>query len=60
MLLATEEDGPAYAMDPDTLDTISRYDFEGQVLSLTMTAHPKFDPKTGEMVCYGYEVSSNC
>ncbi|CAI4217748.1 unnamed protein product [Parascedosporium putredinis] len=44
-------------MDPDTLDTIGRYDFEGQVLSPTMTAHPKFDPKTGEMICYGYEVS---
>jgi len=57
MLLATKEDGPAYAMDPDTLETIGRYDFEGQVLSPTMTAHPKFDPKTGEMVCYGYEVS---
>ncbi len=57
MLLATKEDGPAYAMEPDTLDTIGRYDFEGQVLSPTMTAHPKFDPKTGEMVCYGYEVS---
>jgi carotenoid cleavage dioxygenase len=59
MLLATKEDGPAYAMDPDTLDTIGRYDFEGQVLSPTMTAHPKFDPKTGEMICYGYEVSSS-
>ena len=59
MLLATKEDGPAYAMDPDTLDTIGRYDFEGQVLSPTMTAHPKFDPKTGEMICYGYEVSKS-
>lgn len=58
MLLATKEDGPAYAMDPDTLETIGRYDWEGQVLSPTMTAHPKFDPKTGEMVCYGYEVST--
>jgi carotenoid cleavage dioxygenase len=57
MLLATKEDGPAYAMEPETLNTIGRYDFEGQVLSPTMTAHPKFDPKTGEMICYGYEVS---
>lgn len=56
MLLATKEDGPAYAMHPETLETIGRYDFEGQVLSPTMTAHPKFDPKTGEMICYGYEV----
>ena len=56
MLLATKEDGPAYAMEPETLETIGRYDFEGQVQSPTMTAHPKFDPKTGEMICYGYEV----
>lgn len=56
MLLATKEDGPPYAMDPETLETIGRYDFEGQVLSPTFTAHPKLDPKTGEMVCYGYEV----
>lgn len=57
MLLATKEDGPPYAMEPSTLETIGRYDFEGQVLSPTFTAHPKFDPKTGEMVCYGYEVN---
>lgn len=56
MLLATKEDGPPYAIDPETLETAGRYDFEGQVLSPTFTAHPKFDPKTGEMVCYGYEV----
>lgn len=56
MLLATKEDGPAFAMHPESLETIGRYDFEGQVLSPTMTAHPKFDPKTGEMICYGYEV----
>ncbi|KAL2861190.1 carotenoid oxygenase family protein [Aspergillus lucknowensis] len=59
MLLATKEDGPPYAMDPVSLDTIGRYDFEGQVLSPTFTAHPKFDPRTGEMVCYGYEAGGN-
>ncbi|KAK1751474.1 putative carotenoid cleavage dioxygenase [Echria macrotheca] len=59
MLLATKEDGPAYAMEPETLETIGRYDFEGQVLSPTMTAHPKFDPKTGEMICYGYEAGGD-
>ncbi|GAD92008.1 carotenoid cleavage dioxygenase, putative [Paecilomyces variotii No. 5] len=59
MLLATKEDGPPYAMDPETLETIGRYDFEGQVLAPTFTAHPKFDLKTGEMVCYGYEAGGN-
>lgn len=59
MLLALKEDGPPFAMDPLTLDTIGRYDFEGQVLSPTFTAHPKVDPQTGELVCYGYEAGGN-
>lgn len=59
MLLATKEDGPPFAMDPMTLETIGRYDFEGQVQSPTFTAHPKFDPETGEMICYGYEAGGN-
>ncbi|QKX54962.1 uncharacterized protein TRUGW13939_02052 [Talaromyces rugulosus] len=59
MLLATKEDGPPYAMDPVTLETIGRYDFEGQVQSPTFTAHPKLDPETGEMICFGYEAGGN-
>lgn len=49
MLLAMKEDGPPFAMDPVTLETIGRYDFEGQMESPTFTAHPKFDPVTGEV-----------
>lgn len=59
MLLATKEDGPPYAMDPVTLETYGRYDFEGQILSPTFTAHPKFDPRTGEMVCFAYETGGD-
>lgn len=59
MLLAMKEDGPPFAMDPVTLETVGRYDFEGQVQSPTFTAHPKFDPDTGEMVCFGYEAGGN-
>ncbi|KAH2097662.1 hypothetical protein KXW65_002867 [Aspergillus fumigatus] len=54
-LLALKEDSPPYAMDPITLETKGLYDFEGQLPALTFTAHPKFDPVTGEMVCFGYE-----
>lgn len=54
-LLALKEDSPPYAVDPVTLETKGIYDFEGQLPSLTFTAHPKFDPATGEMVCFGYE-----
>ena len=59
MLLASKEDGPPYTMDPVTLETIVRYDFEGQVRSPTFTAHPKFDPETGEILCFGYEASGD-
>jgi len=59
MLLATKEDGPPFAMDPVTLETIGRYDFEGQILAPTFTAHPKFDPTTGEMVCFAYEAGGD-
>lgn len=59
MLLATKEDGPPFAMDPVTLETLGRYDFEGQITAPTFTAHPKFDPDTGEMICYAYEAGGN-
>ncbi|KAJ5389705.1 uncharacterized protein N7496_000773 [Penicillium cataractarum] len=58
-LLALKEDAPPYALDPATLETKGLYDFEGQLPSLTFTAHPKFDPKTGEMICFGYEAKGD-
>lgn len=42
-------------MDPVTLETIGLDDFNGQLPSVTFTAHPKLDPETGELVCFGYE-----
>lgn len=54
-LLAMKEDGPPFAMDPETLETVGRWDFEGQVGVPTVAAHPKVDPATGEMVCFAYE-----
>lgn len=42
-------------MDPITLETFGVHDFNGQLPSLTFTAHPKLDPQTGELVCFGYE-----
>ena len=59
MLLASKEDGPPFAMDPVTLETIGRYDFEGQILAPSFTAHPKFDPDTGEMLCFAYEAGGD-
>ena len=59
VLLAMKEDGPPFAMDPVTLETVGRYDFEGQIVAPTFTAHPKVDPETGEMVCFAYEAGGD-
>ncbi|KAL6364682.1 hypothetical protein LRP88_00652 [Fusarium phalaenopsidis] len=58
-LLASKEDGPPFAMDPATLETLGRYDFEGQMKAPCFTAHPKIDPDTGEMVAFAYEAGGN-
>lgn len=52
-LLALWEAGPPHELDPRTLDTIGPYDFGGKLLG-PMTAHPKIDPETGEMLFFGY------
>ncbi len=51
-LYATKEDGLPYEIDPNTLATRTQTDFDGAWKSQTFTAHPKFDPVTGET--YGY------
>jgi len=57
-LLAFKEDSPPVAMDPLTLETTDpEYTFGGGFNSLTHTAHPKIDPKTGGLIGYGYEAS---
>lgn len=60
MLLASKEDGPAYAVDPVTLETIGPWRAGGGIDSRTFTAHPKFDPKTGDMIAFGYSAKGEC
>ncbi|MGY4709802.1 carotenoid oxygenase family protein [Mycolicibacterium sp. CBM1] len=54
-LLMLKEDGLPWEIDPDTLETIGQWDFHGAMTSKTCTAHPSFDPDTGEMFLFGYE-----
>lgn len=54
-LLLAKEDGRPYRVDPHTLATIGRYDFDGKLRSQTMTAHARVDPESGELFLFGYE-----
>ncbi|MFZ1988838.1 MAG: carotenoid oxygenase family protein [Alphaproteobacteria bacterium] len=54
-LLTTKEDGRPYEIDPQTLDTRGHYTWGGKLRSETVTAHPKIDAETGEMIFFGYE-----
>ena len=55
-LLALEEGHAPFSIDPDTLDSIGAWRFDDR-LEGPMTAHPKIDPKTGEMFFFGYMAS---
>ncbi len=54
-LLALEEAHAPFELDPDSLESRGPWTFDGE-LKGPMTAHPKIDPETGEMVFFGYSV----
>lgn len=55
-LLALWEGGKPHAIDVPSLDTIGSYTFNGKLTS-PVTAHPKVDPVTGEMMFFGYSLA---
>lgn len=55
-LLALWEGGKPYELHAQTLETVGIWDFGGQ-LDGPMTAHPKIDPETGEMLMFGYSLT---
>ena len=52
--LALAEGAPAYEVT-SLLDTVGRFDFDGG-LPKGLTAHPKLDPLTGELVTFRYDI----
>jgi carotenoid cleavage dioxygenase len=52
-LLTLWEGGPPHHVRAPSLETVGVHDFSGK-LTCPMTAHPKVDPVTGEMVFFGY------
>lgn len=47
------ESGQLYAINPRTLETCGREDFQGQ-LRRRISAHSKVDPHTGDFIFFGY------
>jgi len=52
-LLALWEAGEPYEIKPRDLSTVGIASFDGKIKH-PFTAHPKIDPKTGEMLTFGY------
>ncbi|MCB9638664.1 MAG: carotenoid oxygenase family protein [Myxococcales bacterium] len=56
-LFALEEASQPFLLDPKTLASKGSYDFDGH-LRTAMTAHPKIDPATGELISFSYIVNA--
>ncbi|HEU4620144.1 MAG TPA: carotenoid oxygenase family protein [Gammaproteobacteria bacterium] len=54
-MLVLKEDSLPYHIDPFSLETLGRWDFYGKWTATSMSAHPKIDPLTGDMIAYSYQ-----
>ncbi|MEM7413724.1 MAG: carotenoid oxygenase family protein [Myxococcota bacterium] len=54
-LFALVENMPPFELDPESLDSKGVWDYDGKMLGLSTTAHPKIDGKTGQMWIHGYQ-----
>ncbi|WP_126173549.1 carotenoid oxygenase family protein [Altericroceibacterium xinjiangense] len=54
-LMVLKEDDLPFEIDPDTLDTIEKTDLGGQVSAASLSAHPKVDWVTGELITYSFQ-----
>ena len=53
-LLAMAENSAPFVLDPNTLAPLGNWDFGGKPSGPWTSAHPKLDPRTGQMVLHGY------
>jgi len=54
-LMAMVENAWPFQLDPRDLSPMGPVDFDGKMLGLSTTAHPKIDGRTGEMIIHGYQ-----
>jgi carotenoid cleavage dioxygenase len=53
-LLALWEAGLPHELKPETLETVGLFDFGGKMAG-PVTAHPKVDPRNGDLLFFGYQ-----
>ena len=58
-LLALKEDDLPYELDPTTLETLGKYDYGGAVKAVSMSAHPKVDWITNELLTFSYQAKGD-
>lgn len=58
-MLVLKEDSLPYTVDPQTLETRGDWNFNGKYTATTMSAHPKIDPVSGNMIAYGYQAKGD-
>jgi carotenoid cleavage dioxygenase-like enzyme len=54
-LMALVENSFPFEIDRRTLAPIGNNDLQGKMLGMSVTAHPKIDGRTGQMVIHGYQ-----
>jgi carotenoid cleavage dioxygenase len=54
-LMALVENAFPFEMDARTLASIGENDFGGKRIGMSVSAHPKIDGRTGQMVIHGYQ-----
>ena len=54
-LLVLKEDSLPVEVDPDTLATRGEWNYEGQVSAVSLTAHPKLDLHSNELLMFSYQ-----
>ena len=48
-----------YELNPYTLETVGRYDYNGSVKSVWMSAHPHLDQTTNELLTFAYQAKGD-
>ena len=54
-LFALVENAPPFELDPSTLESKGLWDYDGKLIGVSTTAHPKIDGRTGQMWIHGYQ-----